>query len=174
VEKCIGGGRPKPGNVECHMDPNISKVTTDRERVVSVCAESQSKTGSIRTTRCDKKSLLTGEDVFKKHNLMVVGGHTDNAVDLCAEDNADSKRQYLGKGRTMLTKQPSQSEFEKCWSPIYTQTHRDTGIESTYVTDRFAIQFKAVRRLICDGMKCFHGPWWRIFRRVLGTRISAR
>ncbi len=33
-------------------------------------------------------------------------------------------------------------------SPIYTQTHRDTGIESAYVTDRFAIQFKVVRRLI--------------------------
>jgi hypothetical protein len=33
-------------------------------------------------------------------------------------------------------------------SPIYTQTHRDTGIESVYVTDRFAIQFKTVRHLI--------------------------
>jgi len=31
---------------------------------------------------------------------------------------------------------------------MYTQTHRDTGIKSAYVTDRFAIQFKAVRRLI--------------------------
>ena len=31
---------------------------------------------------------------------------------------------------------------------MYTQTHRDTGIKSEYVTDRFAIQFKAVRRLI--------------------------
>jgi hypothetical protein len=33
-------------------------------------------------------------------------------------------------------------------SPIYTQAHRHTGIESAYVTDRFAIQFKVVRRLI--------------------------
>jgi hypothetical protein len=33
-------------------------------------------------------------------------------------------------------------------SPIYTQAHRHTGIESAYVTDRFAIQFKAVRLLI--------------------------
>ena len=33
-------------------------------------------------------------------------------------------------------------------SAMYTQTHRDTGIKSAYVTDRFAIQFKAVRRLI--------------------------
>ena len=33
-------------------------------------------------------------------------------------------------------------------SAMYTQTHRDTGIKSAYVTDRFAIQFKAVRHLI--------------------------
>ncbi len=47
---------------------------------------------------------------------MVVGGHTDNDVDLCEEDNTDSKRQYLGKGQTILTKELSQSEFEECWS----------------------------------------------------------
>ena len=40
------------------------------------------------------------------------------------------------------------SRHSLCVSPIYTQTHRDTGMKSTYVTDRFAIQFKAVRRLI--------------------------
>ncbi len=39
---------------------------------------------------------------------MLVGGHEDNAVDLCGEDNADAKRQCLGKGQTMLTKTPSQ------------------------------------------------------------------
>ncbi len=39
---------------------------------------------------------------------MLVGGHEDNAVDLCGEDNADAKRQFLGKGQTMLTKSPSQ------------------------------------------------------------------
>jgi hypothetical protein len=39
---------------------------------------------------------------------MVVGGHSDNAVDLCGEDNVDGKRQYLGKGQTMLTKTLSQ------------------------------------------------------------------
>ena len=33
-------------------------------------------------------------------------------------------------------------------SVMYTQTHRDTGIKSAYVTDRFAIQFKTVRLLI--------------------------
>ena len=33
-------------------------------------------------------------------------------------------------------------------SAMYTQTHRDTGIKSAYVTDRFAIQFKVMRLLI--------------------------
>jgi len=55
-----------------------------------------------------KKSLLAAADASKKRNLMVVGGHADNAMDLCGEDNADVKRQYLGKGQTMLTKTPSQ------------------------------------------------------------------
>jgi hypothetical protein len=30
---------------------------------------------------------------------MVVGGHADNNVDLCGEDNADTECQYLGKGQ---------------------------------------------------------------------------
>jgi hypothetical protein len=47
---------------------------------------------------------------------MTVGGHVDNDVDVCAEDNADAKRQCLDKGQTMLTKQPNQAEFEECWS----------------------------------------------------------
>jgi hypothetical protein len=109
------------------MDPNISKTTTGRERVVAACAESQSTSSDPNRTRflsvqtairakmqCDKKSLLAEADASKKHNLMAVGGHTDNAVDLCGEDNADAKRQCLGKGQTMLTKQPSQAEFEEC------------------------------------------------------------
>jgi len=66
--------------------------------------------------QCDKKSLLAAVDASKKRNLMVVGGHADNAVDLCGEDSADGKRQCLGKGQTMLTKPPSQAEFEECWS----------------------------------------------------------
>jgi hypothetical protein len=37
-------------------------------------------------------------------------------VDLCGEDNADTKSQCLGKGHTMLTKQPRQTEFQECWS----------------------------------------------------------
>ncbi len=30
---------------------------------------------------------------------MAVGGHADNSVDLCGEDIADGKRQYLGNER---------------------------------------------------------------------------
>ena len=96
------------------MDPNISKVTTGKERVVAACAESQSTSRGPNRTRFlavqaairanmqdDKKSLLAAVDASKKWNLMVVGGHADNAVDLCGEDNADAKRQCLGKGQTM-------------------------------------------------------------------------
>ncbi len=66
--------------------------------------------------KCDKKSFLAAADTAKKHNLMVVGGYADNVVDLCGEDNTDAKCQCLGKGHTMLTKQPRQVEFEECWS----------------------------------------------------------
>jgi hypothetical protein len=111
------------------MDPNISKVTTGKERVVVACAESQSTSCDPNRTRfltvhevihvkmkCDKKTFLPEVDVSKKRNLMLVGGYTDNAVDLCGEGNADAKRPCLGKGQTMLTKLPNQSEFEECWS----------------------------------------------------------
>ena len=37
--------------VECHMDPNISKVTTGKERVVAACAESQSTSRDPNRTR---------------------------------------------------------------------------------------------------------------------------
>jgi hypothetical protein len=43
--------------------------------------------------QCDKKSLLETTDASKKHNLMVVGGYTDNVVDLCGDDNTDVKCQ---------------------------------------------------------------------------------
>jgi hypothetical protein len=67
--------------------------------------------------QCDKKSLYAAVDASKKCNLMVVGGYVDNVVDLCGEDNTlDAKRQCLGRGHTMLTKQPNQAEFEECWS----------------------------------------------------------
>jgi hypothetical protein len=66
--------------------------------------------------QCDQKSFLVEADSSKIRNLMVVGGHKDNDVDLCGEDNADSKRQCLGKGQPKLTKQPSQTDFEECYS----------------------------------------------------------
>jgi hypothetical protein len=80
--------------VECHMDPNISKGTTGKESVVTKCAESQSTScdpnrtrflavqSAIRVKFNVIKSLLTEEDTSKKRSLMLVGGHTDNAVDL--------------------------------------------------------------------------------------------
>ena len=99
------------------MDPNISKGTTDRERVVTVCAESQLTSCDPNRTRfvavqaeirakiqCDKKSLLAATDESTKRNLMVVRGHADNTVDLCGEDNTDTKSQFLGKGhRTVVS-----------------------------------------------------------------------
>jgi hypothetical protein len=61
--------------VECHMDPNNSKVTTGKERVITVCAESQSTSRDPNRTRflevqvtirdniqCDKKSLFPEVD----------------------------------------------------------------------------------------------------------------
>jgi hypothetical protein len=110
-------------------DPNISKATTGKERVVAACAESQSTSRAPNRTRfvevqaairakmqCDKKALLAEADASKKRNLILVGGYADNAVDLCGEGSADAKRQCLGKGQTMLTKPPSQAEFEECGS----------------------------------------------------------
>jgi hypothetical protein len=98
------------------MDPTITKASTGKERLVAACAESQSTSRDPNRTRflavqaairakmqCDQKSLLAAADASKKRNLMAVGGHADNAVDLCAEDNADAKRQCLGKGQTMLS-----------------------------------------------------------------------
>jgi hypothetical protein len=61
------------------------------------------------------KTLLAEADASRKRNLILVGGQADNAVNLCGEGNSDAKRQCLGKGQTMLTKPPSQAEFEECW-----------------------------------------------------------
>ena len=88
------------------MDPTIAKASTGKERLATACAESQSTSCVPNRTRflavqatirvkmqCDKKCLLTAADASKKRNLMTVGGHADNPVDLCSEDNADGKRQ---------------------------------------------------------------------------------
>jgi hypothetical protein len=111
------------------MDPTITKASTGNERLVAACAESQSTSRGPNRTRflavqavirakmqCDKKTLLADADASKKRNLMLVGGHADNPVEVCGEGNADAKRPCLGKGQTMLTKPPSQAEFEECWS----------------------------------------------------------
>jgi hypothetical protein len=94
-----------------------------------VCSESQSTSRDPNRTRlltvqvvirdkmqCDKKSLLVTADASKKRNLMVVGGHPDNTVDLCGEDSTDVNHQCLDKGQTMLTNPPKQTEFQECWS----------------------------------------------------------
>jgi hypothetical protein len=135
--------RWKTTYVECHMDPNILEQQQG-SKGLSQCAESQSTScvpnrtrflavqTAIRTKmRCDKKSLLAAADVSKKRNLMVVGGYSDNVVDLCGEGNTDVKSQYLGKGHTMLTKEPSQAEFEECWSESLSllYIHRHTGTQ---------------------------------------------
>ncbi len=71
---------------------------------VSMCAESQST------------SCVTNRTPLFCH--LVVGGHANNVVDLCGEDNTDAKGQCFGKGRTMMTKPPSRPEFEECWSEL--------------------------------------------------------
>jgi hypothetical protein len=72
VEESVSGGRLL---VECHVDPNISKATTVKEKDVVTCTESQSTSRVPKRTRfltvqsvirvkvqCDKKSLLTKTD----------------------------------------------------------------------------------------------------------------
>ncbi len=58
--------------------------------------------------------MLVDADTSKKRNLLLVGGHADNPVEVCGEGNANAKRPCLGKGQTMLTKPPNQAEFEEC------------------------------------------------------------
>jgi hypothetical protein len=83
------------------MDPTITKASTDNERFVAACAESQSTSRGPNRTRflvvqevirvkmqCDEKTLLADADASKKRNLLLVGGHAE----------------------------PSKGEFEECWS----------------------------------------------------------
>ena len=126
------------------MDPNISKATTGKERVVTACAESQSTSRVPNRTRFltvqsairskmqgDKKTLLAEEDTSKKRNLTLVGGYADNAVDLC------------GEGIFCVSPHPPSV------SAMYTQTHRDTGIKSA----AFAMDKQFCRREMDDGVK---------------------
>ena len=98
---------------------------------MTVCAESQSTSCYPNRTRflgvlvpirvkmqCDTNTLNAEADASKNRNLMLVGGHVDNVVDLCGDGNVDAKRPGLGKRQTMLTKPPKQVEFEECWSEV--------------------------------------------------------
>ena len=91
------------------MDPTITKASTGNERLVAACAESQSTLRGPNRTRflavqavirakmqCDKKTLLADADASKKRNLLLVGGHADNPVEVCGEGNADAERPCLG------------------------------------------------------------------------------
>jgi hypothetical protein len=130
------------------MDPTITKASTGNEGLVAACAESQSTSRGPNRTRflavqavirakmqCDKKTFLTDADASKKRNLLLVGGHADNTVEVCGEGNADAKRPCLGKGQTMLTKPPSQAEFEECWSEAIIKN----GLSPSLVDDRKAL-----------------------------------
>jgi hypothetical protein len=101
VAKSIGGGRVR-WNVT--WTPPLQNHQLARKLAVRAAIRAK--------MQCDKKCLLAAADASKKHNLMAVGGHADNAVDLCTEDNTDAKRQCLGKGQTMLTKQPSSAKLD--------------------------------------------------------------
>ena len=78
-----------------------------------MCAESQATSRGPNRTRflevqssirvkmlCDKKTFLTEADTSKKRNLMLVGVHVDYDVDLCREENVDTKHQCLDNGQT--------------------------------------------------------------------------
>ncbi len=117
----VGGGLRRMSHGPQHFENNNCQGKGCRSvcRITIACAESQSTSRGPNRTRflavqvairakmqCDKKSLLAAADASKQLNLMVVGGHSDNVMDLCGEDNDDVKRQCLGKGETMLTKPP--------------------------------------------------------------------
>jgi hypothetical protein len=104
VEKVsVGGGLRRMSHGPQHFESNnwqgkgcrsVCRITiniTNRTRFLAVQAAIRDK------MQCDKKSLLAAADASKKRNLMAVGGHADTPVDLCGEDNADAKRQCLGK-----------------------------------------------------------------------------
>ena len=67
----------------CRITINIAwSRGPNRTRFLAVQAAIRAK------MQCDKKSLLVAADASKKRNLMAVGGHADNAVDLCGEDSS--------------------------------------------------------------------------------------
>ena len=78
MEESIGGGWI---TVDCHMDPNISKVTTGKERVVATCAESQSVSPGTSTGL----ELLAHVSVYVRvrlASLQLLFGHPELASSL--------------------------------------------------------------------------------------------
>jgi len=117
--------------------------------------------------KCDKKSLLVEADASKKcicasltvHSVRVSVPWSDtrNSIWLpCNNEWAHDQRQenlrkfdvwpriYVMTYINIFCASPHPLSV----SPIYTETHRDTGMKSAYVTDPFATKFKVVRRLI--------------------------
>ena len=137
------------------MDPNISKTTTGKERVVAACAESQSTSCGPNRTRflavqaairakmqCDKKSFLTSVDASKKRNLMAVGGHTDNAVDLCGEDSACFSHDYHLTLVEYIKPQNTQSEC----TTREKETDRDTFFLKKMISPK---KIKKIKKMPC-------------------------
>ena len=84
VEESIGGKR---------LESNVTWTPTFRKQQLV----RKGLSVVIRTKiQCDKKVFLVESDSSKKRNLLLVGGHVDNVVDLCGESNVDSKCQCLG------------------------------------------------------------------------------
>ena len=84
-------------SVECHVDPNIGKTTTGKERTVSSCKESLPTSCGPHWNRflevqseihtclvSDKKTFLAETDVSAERNLLLVGGCENTRVDLVA------------------------------------------------------------------------------------------
>ena len=67
------------------VDRTCSTRGPNRARFLAVQAAIRAK------LQCDKKTLLTEADASNKRNLLLVGGHPDNPVEVCGEGNADAK-----------------------------------------------------------------------------------
>ena len=106
-------------SVECHLDPNIGKATTGKERTVAACKE------SLPTSRGPHRNrFLEVQAEIRAHmdSDTSVGGCADTPVHVDAAGNADGKRPCLGNGQTVLMRTPTQAEFVECWSEAIIRT----------------------------------------------------
>ena len=83
----------------------MEKQTIGKERTVAACKE------SLPTSRGPHRNRFL--EVQADRNLISVGGCADTPVDLVAAGNADGNRPFLGNGKTVLMRTPTQAE---CWS----------------------------------------------------------